>query len=128
MIDSPCHPTDAARTPAAPSASAITVTASAARRVVPTRNVDPDTGGSLSRDGRRITYKPRNVLSNESGVRYVTLPTEGCQTSNRYGNACTERLSAGLANGVSERLDVGAVVVSVQRHADAAASRADHDL
>ena len=43
-------------------------------------------------------------------------------------NACPERLSAGLAHGAGERVDVGAVVVGVKGHADAAASRADHDV
>src|SRR3954447_24477677 len=98
MIDSPCHPTDAARTPATPTASAITVTASAARTVMPTRNVDLDTRGSLSREGGRITYKPPHALSND--------PTS----------------TAGVTKRVGERRDVRAVVVCMKGHADAARS------
>src|ERR1041385_6611732 len=57
MIDSPCQVTAAARTPATATVNRSTGTASAARTVMPTRTVDPDTGGSFSKDGRRLTYR-----------------------------------------------------------------------
>src|SRR5436305_14166606 len=98
MCPPPNHLNPAPRETATPTTNAIKAIASAARRVMPKRNVDPVTGRSLSREGRRLTYKPRQALSNDAAS------------------------TAGGTKGVGERRDVRAVVVCMKGHADAARS------